>query len=264
MRIGIIGFGFVGQAIGWAHKDQDLIIRDPKLQHSAELSKFNSCDAVFVCVPTPSLEDGHCDTSTLEQTIKELLFVLINNPIPVICKSTAPPSFYEKLWEQYPNIVYCPEFLTAANNVSDYTDASYFVLGGHKEWCEKARHVIRQGMSKDFPYDRFIFTDIKSASLYKYFMNAYLATKVTFMNEFYSLAETIGVDWNDLKRLTAFEHRIGSTHMDVPGPDGEFGWGGMCFPKDIAAIQEEAMDHQVYMDLLGHVEDINKKHRKLK
>ena len=84
------------------------------------------------------------------------------------------------------------------------------------------------------------------------------------MNEFYSLAETIGVDWNDLKRLTAFEHRIGSTHMDVPGPDGEFGWGGMCFPKDIAAIQEEAMDHQVYMDLLGHVEDINKKHRKLK
>ena len=92
MKIGIIGFGFVGHAIGWAHRTDDLVIRDPKLQDSADISEFTGCDAIFVCVPTPSTEDGHCDSSILEQTLKELLFVVINKQIPIICKSTAPPS----------------------------------------------------------------------------------------------------------------------------------------------------------------------------
>jgi len=261
MRIGIIGFGYVGQAIGWAHRSDELIIRDPKLKDSAELSQFTNCDAVFVCVPTPSTEDGHCDSSILEQTLKELLFVIINQQIPIICKSTAPPSVYERLQKEYPNIVHCPEFLTAANATADYANADSCVIGGDYDWAVKAREVIRHG--RPMVQDKFTIVPIKVAALHKYMMNSYLAARVTFMNDFKQLADHFEVDWKDLAYLATHDGRIGYSHLEVPGPDGQYGWGGSCFPKDIAAIMEEGLDVGVELELLGRVEDINKKHRKL-
>lgn len=265
MRIGIIGFGFVGQAIGWAHRNDELLIRDPKLQDSIGLDKFIDCDAVYVCVPSPPrgnlYEDGHCDTAILEQTLSELLFVLINKPIPIICKTTAPPSVYKRLLAQYPNIVHCPEFLTAANNVADYQNAKYMILGGNLEWTEAAQKIIRT--SVPVKHENYIKTYIETASLFKYMMNSYLATKVTFLNDWKKLSDRIGVEWADMKFLSLLDGRAGPTHLDVPGPDGEYGWGGACFPKDVAAIMEEALDLGVELELLGRVEEINKKHRKL-
>jgi len=257
MRIGIIGFGFVGQAIWWSYQYKaELVIRDPKLVDSASLDQLASCDAIFVCVPSPSTEDGHCDTTILEDTLKELSFVTIDKQIPVISKVTA------RLQEQYPNLVYCPEFLTAANNVADYANSNYFVLGGGYDWCVKARTAIHQGVP--LVHDQFTIVDIKTASLYKYMMNTYLATKVTFMNDFKLLADAEGVAWDDLKYLSKADNRIGNTHMNVPGPDGQYGWGGGCFPKDVAAITMEAIDKNVDFELLDRVETINKKHRRKK
>jgi UDPglucose 6-dehydrogenase len=262
MRIGIIGFGYVGQAIGWSYQHKaELVIRDPKLADSASLNQLTSCDAIFVCVPSPTTQDGHCDTSILEDTLKELLFVNINIQIPIISKVTAPPSVYARLQQEYPNLVYCPEFLTASNNITDYTNARYFVLGGNYDWCVKAREVIRLGVQ--LVHDQFTIVDIKTASLYKYMMNCYLATKVTFMNDFKLLADAEGIEWADLKYLANVDNRIGTTHMDVPGPDGQYGWGGGCFPKDVSAIIMEAIDLGADFELLDRVETINKKHRKL-
>jgi UDPglucose 6-dehydrogenase len=261
MKIGIIGFGFVGQAIGWAHRSDNLIIRDPKFKDSVDLTKFVDCDAIFVCVPTPSTEDGHCDSSILEQTLKELLFVVINKQIPIICKSTAPPSVYERLQKEYPNIVHCPEFLTAANASTDYANADGCVIGGEYDWAVKARDVIRRGRPMD--QNKFTIVPIKVAALHKYMMNSYLATRVTFMNDFKKLADAEDVEWKDLLYLAQHDGRIGYSHMDVPGPDGHHGWGGACFPKDVAAIQMEALDLNTELELLGRVEDINKKHRRI-
>jgi len=262
MRIGIIGFGYVGQAIWWSYQYKaELVIRDPKLVDSASLDQLASCDAIFVCVPSPSTEDGHCDTAILEDTLKELLFVNINKQIPIISKVTAPPSVYARLQEEYPNLVYCPEFLTAANNVADYANSNYFILGGDYDWCVKARAVIQLGIQ--LVHDQFTIVNIKTAAMYKYMMNSYLATKVTFMNDFKLLADAEGVEWTDLKYLSTTDKRIGNTHMDVPGPDAQYGWGGGCFPKDVAAIIMEAIDLGVDFELLDRVETINKKHRKL-
>jgi len=258
MKIGIIGAGFVGQAILNAHCHHEVIVRDPKLATSVDLNKFEDCHAVFVCVPSPSLESGHCDASILEQVLSELNSV--NNKIPVICKTTAPPSIYERLQIQYPNIVHCPEFLTAANNLKDYVNAEYFIIGGKKEWCERAAEVIRSTVP--LVNERMLITDIKTAALYKYLMNSYLAAKVTFMNDFYQLSQAEGVNWKELTGLTVWDDRIGHTHMSVPGPDGKFGWGGICFPKDIAAIIEESLDLNAGLEILDRVEEINKKHRK--
>jgi UDPglucose 6-dehydrogenase len=82
------------------------------------------------------------------------------------------------------------------------------------------------------------------------------------MNDFKKIADASGVDWQDLVNLSHEDDRIGYTHMAVPGPDGQYGWGGACFPKDVAAIQMEALDLGTELELLGRVEDINKKHRK--
>ena len=265
MRIGIVGHGYVGSAISWAHRSDELVIRDPKMKDSASLDQFKGCDAIFICVPSPcidpTLENGHCDSSILEQTLKELLFVLINEQIPIICKTTAPPSVYERLQKEYPNIVHVPEFLTAANATTDYADADYCIIGGDYDWAVKARGVIQHG--RPMVQDKFTIVPIKVAALFKYMMNSYLATRVTFMNDFKLLADAEGVDWKDLTYLAKHDGRIGYSHMDVPGPDGQYGWGGTCFPKDIAAILHEAMDLDTELELLGRVEDINKQHRKL-
>jgi UDPglucose 6-dehydrogenase len=259
MKIGIIGYGFVGQAIARAHRKDQLIIKDPNLESSADYPDLINCDAVYICLPSPSTKDGHCDTSVLEQTLKDLSFILINNVIPIISKTTAPPSAYKYLQEQYSNLVHCPEFLTAANNIRDYLNSNYFVLGGDIEWCIKAREIIRS--SVPLIDDKFLITDIKTAALYKYMMNCYLATKVTFMNDFKNLANAEGIVWNSLKSLSTFDDRIGKTHMDVPGPDGKYGWGGACFPKDVSAIIKEASDIGVDFELIYRVESINKRQR---
>jgi UDPglucose 6-dehydrogenase len=95
-------------------------------------------------------------------------------------------------------------------------------------------------------------------------MNSYLATKVTFMNDFKELADAHEVNWHEIKELARHDLRIGDTHMDVPGPDGEYGWGGACFPKDIAAITMEALDKGLEFELMQRVETINRRHRKMK
>ena len=262
MKIGIIGFGFVGGAVGWAYKNIDLVIRDPKLQDSASLDKFVDRDAIFICVPSPSTEDGHCDASILKQVLKELLFVTIQNPnVLLISKTTAPPSVYKQLQQEYSNLVYVPEFLTQANANTDYANANYCVIGGQYDYAVRAREILTAG--RRLTHDKHIIVPIETASLYKYMMNSYLATKVTFMNDFKKIADAEGVDIKDLAYLALRDNRIGSTHMEVPGPDGHYGWGGACFPKDIAAIQMEAFDLGTELELLGRVEDINKKHRSL-
>jgi nucleotide sugar dehydrogenase len=260
MKIGIIGYGFVGKAVGWAYRNTDLIVRDPKLENSASLDRFVDRDAIFICVPSPSTANGHCDTSILERVLKELLFVTIQNPkVVLISKSTAPPSVYKRLQQEYPNLVHAPEFLTQANSITDYANASYCVLGGDHEWSIKARSVIFEG--RKLSHDKHIIVNIETAALYKYMMNCYLATKVTFMNDFKKIADASGVEIKDLEYLASYDNRIGNTHMKVPGPDGKFGWSGACFPKDIASIINEAQDAGITLDLLKQVETINIAHR---
>lgn len=268
MSIGIIGYGYVGQAVAEAHKHTDkILIKDPKYPDSVSYPDLLDCEAIFVCVPSPcvdpTLEDGRCDTSILEQVLKELLFVLINNPIPIICKTTAPPSVYVRLQKQYPNIVHVPEFLTAANNIKDYQNSEFWAMGGEHKWTKEAKKIMQRGRrTAPFPAN-FVSMPIQTAALFKYMMNSYLAMKVTFMNEFKQLADAQGSSWNDIEYLIKLDNRIGPTHIQVPGPDGQKGWGGACFPKDVAAIITEAIDKGLDFELMQRVESINKIHRKL-
>ena len=255
MKIGIIGLGFVGGAVAYAHRNQNLVIRDPKLgEKSASIEEIKSCDAVYVCVGSPMLEDGHCDDSQMRSVLKELEGY---NKV-IICKSTIPPGVYAALQQHYPNIVHAPEFLTAANANLDYVNATWMLVGGNDPWVDQAIAVLRSGNVAATEYQK---TNITTASLFKYVANTFMATKVILMNEFYKLSQYIDVEWSDIKGLAKNDPRLGNTHWDVPGPDGQFGYGGACFPKDVSAIIEHGLDIGVDLELLSQVKEINKKHR---
>ena len=255
MKIGIIGLGFVGGAVAYAHRNQQLIIRDPKLEdNSASIDEIKTCDAVYVCVPSPMLEDGHCDDSYIQTVLRELA----DYDKVVICKSTIPPGVYATLQQHYPNIVHAPEFLTAANANTDYVTATWMLVGGNKKWVEDAVNVIKTG---ELAATHYHTTNITTAALFKYIANSFMATKVIFMNEMFKLASTVDVDWNEIKTIANNDPRLGTSHWSVPGPDGQFGYGGACFPKDVSAIIQHSIDNGSELELLNYVRQLNKKYR---
>lgn len=264
LKIGIIGHGFVGSAVAYANKHNNVIINDPAIPDSRPLEEFKDCDAVFVCVPSPEKDYGKCDTSILEKVLLDLSLVGLDAQTPIISKVTAPPLAYSKLQSLYPSLVYSPEFLTARNAINDYKYAKFLVLGGEHQVCQRAFKIITDSWTSLEPHKNTVFTDIKTAALYKYLANCYMAMKVTFMNDFYQMAEACDIPWEGLQQIGRLDERIGNTHWNVPGPDGQFGWGGMCFPKDVAAICEEAIDLKLDFELMQRVESINEKHRRLK
>lgn len=259
-KIGIIGLGYVGKAVAQFYTIDKLIISDPALGYDIDYRDFNQCEYIFVCVPSPTSVDGSCDTSILEDVLEKLNSVLSPNTT-VISKTTSPPSVYSALNKKYQNLVHCPEFLTAANSYADYINSKYCVIGGVHDRCLHASSEIKSQIDLDLT--KFIFTDISTASLYKYLMNCYLATKVTFMNEFYQLSTKYNINWEDICSIADLDSRIGNSHMAVPGPDGKFGWGGACFPKDISAIIREANAFSIDFKLLESVDRINHIHRNI-
>jgi len=255
MKIGLFGLGYVGSAVAFTHSKQQIFIRDPKLGHASEtLEKIKTCDAIYVCVPTPMSADGSCDDSYVKIVLNELS----DYKKVIICKSTVPPGIYTELINQYPNLVHAPEFLTAANATADYENSTWVLIGGNKQFCEEAEKIIRLSSIKA---TRYLHTDIATASLFKYMANSFMATKVTFMNDLYHLACAVGVEWEEIKKLASNDPRLGISHWDVPGPDGQFGYGGACFPKDVSAIIEHGKDTGTPQKLLEAVKEINLSHR---
>jgi nucleotide sugar dehydrogenase len=255
MKIGLFGLGYVGTAVAHTHRNQNVVVRDPKLgDQSATIEEIKDCDAVYVCVPTPMLDDGHCDDSYVQSVLTELE----GYKNVIICKSTVPPGVYLRLQDRYSNLVHAPEFLTAVNATADYENSTWVLIGGNNYFCRKAEEVIKLSSIKAEIYHH---SDIATASLFKYMANAFMATKVTFMNDLYHLAQAVGVDWSEIKEIAKYDTRLGTSHWGVPGPDGKFGYGGACFPKDVAAIVEHGLDIGTPQKLLEAVKEINSLHR---
>ena len=177
--------------------------------------------ASIVCVPAPTLEDGSVDYSIINDIIQKI-------EMPVMVKSTILPDYAECLDG---NVVYSPEFLTATNAAEDIRNNTNIVIGGEDTlfWS-----TVFKSLNKTVHT-----TDARSASFMKYAVNTFLATKVVFMNQ---LHDQYNGDWNELKSLLKLDPRIGASHLDVPGPDGDRGFGGACFPKDVKAFLNHTAD----------------------
>ena len=261
MKVGIVGYGFVGRALvsGFLNSTVDLDIIDPKLgTEIKDLNKFNP-DIVFVCVPTPMNEDGTQDISI----IKEIINDLQNNHLSslIILKSTILPVYINDIKDFLPSIVYNPEFLREKHALNDFINSELIVFGGDEGTCLKASEFYSKYtkcINKNY-----IFTDVIAASLIKYTINSFLATKVIFFNEINQVFKSSGTseDWENFISTLSLDKRIGSSHMMVPGHDSRLGFGGACLPKDSNALLEYAKILGVDLSLLKTTINTNNKIR---
>lgn len=250
MKLTVIGYGYVGGAVGESLKTKyDIEIIDPSLGYHEEEHKFN-VDGIILCLPAPTLDDGTVDVTLIEQYLVKIKEK--NSSVPVLIKSTILPNFANKILELNPNSNFSPEYLTAVNAKEDFKNAKFMVFSGsHGQFWEE----VFKGCTK---IEKVVHCEPYQASFMKHTINSFLATKVIWFNELYKLYSNYGIDFNELIQLVSLDDRIGSSHMKVPGPDGQFGFGGACFPKDTKALSSFAKSENSPMVVLDAVIKVNK------
>lgn len=233
--IGVVGQGFVGTAIKEGFKDHVNIETYDKFKESTcssleELSE--KAEIVFVCLPTPMKKNGDCDLSIVKETIYNLNSY--DNTNIAVIKSTVLPGTTDSLNKECDNIqiVFNPEFLTEANFINDFKNQNRVIVGGPRPATTKVKNLYR----KCYPAASIIKTGSSTAEMVKYFTNCFLATKVSFSNEIRQICEKTNVDYDKVVEYGLYDQRIGRTHFSSPGPDGKYGFGGSCFPKDVNAL----------------------------
>ena len=269
IKLGIVGHGFVGSAVanGFNTDTVDIIVVDPaKFPTTLEQLLNENPDFIFVCVPTPENDDGSVNVSTVDLVLSGIEQGSYKG-ITVI-KSTITPDHLTRFKKQYSlNMVYNPEFLTEANSFNDFINPQMQVLGGKWRDCDKVEKAyVRHSKVKTVPTYK---VDLITASLIKYTINSWLATKVVFFNELHALHKESGAmsSWEQFIEILQGDVRVGKSHMQVPGPDGQFGFGGHCFPKDTKGLLNYSLKKNVSLTLLDNAvkENVhirkNKKHR---
>ena len=227
-KVGVVGGGVVGNAMMQLCGPNTVVYDPNKPELAGNKSSINGCDVVFICVPTPMADDGHCDTSIVEEAV-----AWVQAPLLII-RSTVAPGTTDRLRERYnKHIVFQPEYLgeTTAHVFGNMAERSFVVLGGTPEDVSQAADFYKHYYNAMV---RFYFGDAVTAEVCKYMENAFYAVKVTFMNEFFDIARVHGVDFNQLRELWLADPRISRDHTFVY-PDDR-GFSGKCLPKDCNAI----------------------------
>ena len=242
MKIGIVGNGFVGSSVAFGFSpqtgcDADVKIYDKddaKSTHSLE-EVVNTSDFIFVSVPTPSNQDGSINLDIVYNVFNEINDLNKRTDNVFLLRSTVTPGTTRKLQIGFHelNIVFNPEFLTERSAKFDFINQSRFILGGDEENVDKVAKLYCDRFGSTTPV---IKTNYETAEMIKYMNNCFFATKVSFLNEMYQIANKCGANWDDAVEGFVRDGRIGHSHMSVPGPDGKLGFGGSCFPKDIQAM----------------------------
>jgi len=232
-KIAIIGYGFVGKAVkfGFDSPMNDILIVDPEQGYEKieAVEKFKP-DFTFVCVPTPMSEDGAVDATIITKVIRKLRNI---NSGCVVIKSTVPPNIIKKL-VKFKRFIYNPEFLTERNSFDEFVNPKFHIIGGADEFTRRLEHSYQYDSNcKPAPV---YFMSIEEASLVKYGINAYLAMKVVWFNQWKDMCDRVGARYSVVANAIGSDDRVGHSHTTVPGFDTKRGYGGSCFPKDTAAI----------------------------
>ena len=256
MKIGIIGFGFVGKALQKGLKNDVICIEiDPKLGTNIDDLINHKPEIVFICVPTPMNDDGTQNISIVKNVIDEINKFDAN--FLIVLKSTILPKYVKDISNMYNNLVINPEFIRENFADEDFINSNIIIFGGDKNNCNKLSYFYKNHtrcLCKEYT-----ITDGESASLIKYTINSFLALKVIFFNEIKQVFDSLNSqnDWSNFINALSSDKRIGNSHMDVPGPDGRFGFGGPCFPKDVNALIEYSKEIGFELSLLDKANTIN-------
>jgi UDPglucose 6-dehydrogenase len=232
MKVVIIGNGFVGKATALT-LNQDVEWHDPPKELFAD---YMSADIVFVC----------CFDDVLDLYLKELK----DHPC-VIIRSTLIPNKIQNT-----NYAVYPEFLVEANWEHDALNPIQIIFGGTQDQFKKLKSISKLEMRDS------VVTKPEIASLMKVTTNAFLSTKVVFLNSLYQACSQDGISYNEFKEVLKIDSRLGNTHFDVPGPDGKLGFGGKCFPKDTTWLKTYFDSLNIDSSFITSVINLNNKIRK--
>ena len=228
MRLGIAGYGSIGQYLGGVFgAAHDIVVYDPP-KGIGSCAEMDTCEWVFISVPTPELPDGSCDTSYVESVVRTL-----TPARGFICHSTVAVGTTERLSARYgKRIVFVPEFAGEApdHRYRNIENRTFFILGGEPEATTEVEPIFASVYGASC---RFSHVSPREAEIVKYMENAFLALKLSFCNEFFDLAQAVGVDYERIRGLWLQDERMGESHTEVTS---ERGFGGMCLPKDVAAV----------------------------
>ena len=216
---------------------------------------LNGVEIIIIAVGTPQMEDGRANLSYLERAAKDIAANLVQDAV-IVLKSTVPVGtneFIKKIMVDICNenvtleMVSNPEFLRQGSAIMDTLKPDRIIIGSEND--EVAKKVQEMYLPLNAP---FLLTSIKSAEMTKYASNAYLATKISFINEIANLCEVIGADVKDVVKGMGKDKRIGEAFLQ-PG----IGYGGSCFPKDVKALLHTAKLHGIPFSLLKETVAIN-------
>lgn len=256
LKVGIVGNGFVGKAVDYAFTTPGVekMIVDPKYTDTTlkDLCEW-SPQIVFVCLPTPAKDDGSADTKLVQDTV----FKLVNaSEAFIVIKSTVPPDDIHRMCSIDTRIAYNPEFLTEGNSRMEFVNAPFKVIGVSDQGAAQYLEQMYAMASQCAPSPSVVCTPVE-ASLIKYSINSFLATKVTFFNELNNLCEKYGSSFLTVSRGVMADQRIGFSHTRVPGYDGKKGFGGACFPKDTIAFTKFAEANDAPLKVLATAIEVN-------
>ena len=243
-KIGIIGVGWVGSQIKRYFEEikgykigENLFCFDIDPKKCA--GDINFSDIIFVTVPTPrNSQDGSCDLSIVDNAVSKIKGEKI-----VVIKSTVPPGTTENLQKKYPQhkFLFNPEFLSESTAWQDMLRPDRQIVGFTEESLDAAFLVLSLLPKAPFmsPWGQGTYHRIRiaatEAELIKYAGNIHFVRKVNWANALAKAAEKLGVDYENIRKGLAADHRIGDSHLDV-NHGGYKGWGGYCFPKDLDAF----------------------------
>jgi UDPglucose 6-dehydrogenase len=273
--VAFIGYGFVGKACHKAFEHNcEAIIIDPLYSENRieDLALFRP-RLTFVAINAPTLDDRSVDAGIIYDVFQQLADIKYDGL--VVLKSTLPPDVVHDLYVKFGKAkifnkegplryVYSPEFLRQDYWEEDALKPPHIIMAGEFHDCKELEEAYRN--HSHIRHARFHICDYKEAALAKYAINTFLASKVVFMNQLYQLYADMyekspihPETWKAFTDILETDLRIGYSHSLVPGPDGQFGYGGSCFPKDVKAII--GYDVNERLSVLREVEVANTKIR---
>lgn len=261
MIVGIIGNGFVGKAtFQLMCKDINVMAYDIQpdlcIPRGLVLADMNRCEILFVSVPTPMSRDGSCHLAIVESVLRDLASIDYRGSI--VLRSTVPVGTCDRL-----NCYFMPEFLTEKNYLDDFVNTKEWIFGlmGAPDDAimkEKIRSLFTLAYNHGrIKHNCVHFVANREAEMIKMFKNCYLATKVSFCNEIYQFCQQKQVDYEAVRVLACVDERIAPSHTRVPGPDGQRGFGGTCFPKDTSSLRFEMQQAGMTSYILNAVVERN-------
>ena len=227
-------------------------------------SAMKGTEVVFLCVGTPSMPDGNPDTTHVESAVRSIS-EWITNPVVIVTKSTVPIGsgrwLNELIDDERVSVVSNPEFLREGTALQDFLHPDRVVLGSDDPapiatLVDVYRPIIEQSFTGGKPDHRpgLVRTNLETAEIVKYAANAFLAMKISFINEVAMLADAVGADVTEVATAIGMDQRIGSSFLGAG-----IGWGGSCFGKDLAALQATARSHGLESLITGAVVAVNER-----